>query len=271
MTDFIIKDIEELIKLNKGDSQRLGRIKDDFNKTKIITLPDRKYVESLVSRYVKEEPKEKKRDFMKSFQEMSFKKPRVPEPARESLGQRQDVVIPKVEQIKLAELKKPDHAKPTLHKTQHQYSIFAKQREGSSSEGMPTKKILLIAVPVIIAIIVIGVAASQLDFRELARSNTNTEPIPPGLSVATDQHSYNKGDIISISGTSQASAGNEIKLSIENPNGGLVWSETVKIKSNGKFSTLLIAAGAGWDNNGEYTLKAEHGSLANQIKFDFNA
>lgn len=44
MADYIIKDIEELIKSNRGDSQRLSRIKDDFEKTKIITLPDRKYV-----------------------------------------------------------------------------------------------------------------------------------------------------------------------------------------------------------------------------------
>ncbi|MEK6966838.1 MAG: hypothetical protein AABW62_05365, partial [Thermoproteota archaeon] len=80
MADYIIKDIEELIKSNRGDLQRLSHIKDDFEKTKIITLSDRKYVESLASRYLKEAPKEKKRDFMKSFQELSFKKPRMPEP-----------------------------------------------------------------------------------------------------------------------------------------------------------------------------------------------
>src|SRR3989344_3531159 len=85
MADYIIKDIEELIKSNRGDLQRLSHIKDDFEKTKIITLSDRKYVESLASRYLKEAPIEKKRDFMKSFQEISFKKPRMPEPTKESL------------------------------------------------------------------------------------------------------------------------------------------------------------------------------------------
>ena len=106
MADYIIKDIEELIKSNRGDLQRLIHIKDDFEKTKIITLSDRKYVESLASRYLKEAPIEKKRDFMKSFQEISFKKPRMPEPTKESLKpQTQESATIKAEQTKLAEVK----------------------------------------------------------------------------------------------------------------------------------------------------------------------
>lgn len=274
MTDFIIKDIEELIKLNRGDSQRLNRIKNDFEKTKIITLPDRKYVESLASRYLKEEEKpKKKRDFMKSFEELSFRKPRVPEPAKESLQQKtQEFATHKTEQIK-TEAKKSE-TKPTFQKSQHQSSIFSQQNVGRLIEFRPSKKIMLIVAPIIVAIIVIGVAATQLDFDEFAipaSTTPKTQTPPPGLSVVIDQLSYNKGDIISISGTSETSAGNEIKLSIENPEGKLIWSEVVKLKSSRAFSTLLIAAGAGWDNDGEYTLRAEHGSLTNQLKFDFDA
>jgi hypothetical protein len=267
MTDYIIKDIEDLIKSNRGDSQRLSHIKDDFEKTKIITLPDRKYVESLASRYLKEEPKEKKRDFMKSFQELSFKKPRMPEPSKESLKpQTQESAIPKAEQTKLAEVK--SDSKHSLQKSQQQSSLFAKQREWKPFGNMPSKKTLFIAAPVVVAIIAIGIAATQFDFGDFSNP-INTTPKTTELSMATDQRSYNKGDIISISGTSETSAGNEIKLSIQNSNGKLVWSENVKIKSNGKFSTLLIAAGAGWNDDGEYTLKAEHGSLTNQLTIDF--
>lgn len=267
MADYIIKDIEELIKSNRGDSQRLSRIKDDFEKTKIITLPDRKYVESLASRYLKEVPKEKKRDFMKSFQELSFKKPRIPEPTKESLNpQTQEVATTKTEQTKLAEVIS-DSKKQSLQKIQ-QSSLFSKQREWKPSGRMTSKKTLLIAVPVVIAIIAIGVAATQFDFDDFS-SPVSITPKATGLSITTDQRSYNKGDIISISGTSETSAGEEIKLSIQNPNGQLVWSENVKIKSNGKFSTLLIAAGAGWNDDGKYTLKAEHGSLTNQLTIDF--
>ncbi|MEX0656535.1 MAG: hypothetical protein WD154_03185 [Nitrosopumilaceae archaeon] len=268
MADYIIKDIEELIKSNRGDSQRLSRIKDDFEKTKIITLPDRKYVESLALRYLKEEPKEKKRDFMKSFQELSFKKPRMPEPTKESLNrQTQEFATPNAEQTKLAEVKS-DSKKPSLQKNQQQPSLFAKQREWKLTGIMPSKKILFIVAPVVVAIIAIGVAATQFDFGDFSNPISIT-PKTTGLSITTDQRSYNKGDIISISGTSETSAGNEIKLSIQNSNGQLVWSENVKIKSNGKFSTLLIAAGAGWNDDGEYTIKAEHGSLTNQLKIDF--
>jgi hypothetical protein len=267
MTDYIIKDIEELIKSNRGDSQRLSRIKDDFEKTKIITLPDRKYVESLVSRYIKEEPQEKKRDFLKSFQELSFKKPRMPEPTKESLNrQTQELATKNVEQIKSAEAK-PESKKPLLSQ---QPSSFAKQKEWKPTGRMPSKKILLIAAPVVVAIIAIGVVATQSDFGDFS-SPISIKPKITGLSIDTDQRSYNKGDIISISGTSETSAGSEIKLSIQNSGGQLVWSETVKIKSNGKFSTLLIAAGAGWNSDGEYTLNAEHGSLTDQLKFDFEA
>lgn len=267
MADYIIKDIEELIKSNRGDSQRLSRIKDDFEKTKIITLPDRKYVESLVSRYLKEEPKEKKRDFLKSFQELSFKKPRMPEPTKESLNrQTQELAIKNVEQTKSAEANL-ESKKPLLSQ---QPQSFTKQKEWKPTGHMPSKKILFIAAPVIAAIIAIGVVVTQSDFSDFS-SPISITPKTTGLSISTDQRSYNKGDIISISGTSETSAGAEIKLSIQNSGGQLVWSETVKIKSNGKFSTLLIAAGAGWNDDGEYTLNAEHGSLTDQIKFDFEA
>lgn len=269
MADYIIKDIEELIKSNRGDLQRLSHIKDDFEKTKIITLSDRKYVESLASRYLKEEPKEKKRDFMKSFQELSFKKPRMPEPTKESLKpQIQESATPNAEQTKLAEVK--SDSKPSLQKTQQQSSLFAKQRDWKPTGSMPSKKILFIAAPIVVAMIAIGVASTQFDLGDFSNP-INTTPKTTGLSIATDQRSYNKGDIISISGTSETSSGSEIKLSIQNPDGKLVWSENVKIKNNGKFSTLLIAAGAGWNDNGEYTLNAEHGSLTNQLKFDFEA
>ena len=268
MADYIIKDIEELIKSNRGDLQRLSHIKDDFEKTKIITLSDRKYVESLVSRYLKEEPKEKKRDFMKSFQELSFKKPRMPEPTKESLKpQIQESVTPNAEQTKLAEVK--SDSKHSLQKIQ-QSSLFTKQRDWKPTGSMPSKKILFIAASIVVAVIAIGVASTQFDLGDFSNPIITT-PKTTGLSIATDQRSYNKGDIISISGTSETSSGSEIKLSIQNPDGKLVWSENVKVKNNGKFSTLLIAAGAGWNDNGEYTLNAEHGSLTNQLKFDFEA
>ncbi len=84
-----------------------------------------------------------------------------------------------------------------------------------------------------------------------------------------DQSSYNKGDIISISGKSETSLGNTISLSIENAGSELIWAEDIKIKDSGEYSTLAIAGGPGWEKSGTFTLKMEHGSEDEQITFSF--
>ena len=60
-----------------------------------------------------------------------------------------------------------------------------------------------------------------------------------------------------------------IELSIENSDGEKIWNEYVKPKDGGQFSTLLIAGGGGWENDGVYTLKAKQSDLTNEIMFNF--
>jgi hypothetical protein len=91
-----------------------------------------------------------------------------------------------------------------------------------------------------------------------------------GLSIDIDQSSYSSGDIISVSGKSQTSFGDTISLSITNSDDEQIWSEDLKIKDNGTFSTLLIAGGIGWEESGTYSLKVEHGSEESEITFSFN-
>jgi len=105
---------------------------------------------------------------------------------------------------------------------------------------------------------------------------TNGIDVGPGGSTTMssglldlDQSSYDKGDIISISGKSKTSLGNSISLSIENAGGELIWAEDIKIKDSGEYSTLAIAGGPGWENSGTYTLKMEHSSEDEQITFSF--
>ena len=81
---------------------------------------------------------------------------------------------------------------------------------------------------------------------------------------------YQRADIISISGDVESSSG-IITLSIENTDGLKIWKEDIKPKSNGDFSTLVIAGGGGWENNGAYTLKAVQNDLKKEIKFQFVA
>ena len=117
-----------------------------------------------------------------------------------------------------------------------------------------------------IAIIVIAgfTITNQTDTVDFIPSTT-TDPI----SVNVDQSTYQNADIISISGVSSSSA-EPVELSIENTNGVKIWNEIINPKQ-GEFSTLVIAAGGGWENDGVYTLKVEQDDSANKIEFKFVA
>jgi hypothetical protein len=119
-------------------------------------------------------------------------------------------------------------------------------------------------------VIIIAVAVS---FSGTTDITTNVETpktsVPITLSIQSDLASYNKKDLISISGTSNTSG--TINLSIENSKNELVWAEQVTIKNNGKYSTLAIAGGEGWENSGIYTIKADNGKETKSITFSFKA
>ena len=118
------------------------------------------------------------------------------------------------------------------------------------------------------AIAVAIIAAVVLGTNGIDVGPGGSTPMSSGL-LDLDQSSYDKGDIISISGKSKTSLGNTISLSIENAGGELIWAEDIKIKDSGEYSTLAIAGGPGWKNSGTYTLKMEHGSEDEQITFSF--
>jgi len=86
------------------------------------------------------------------------------------------------------------------------------------------------------------------------------------LLVNIDQTTYQRADIISISGDTNSYT-KSVELSIENTNGVKIWKEIINPKNDGQFSTLIIAGGGGWENNGVYTLKAVQNDLANEIEF----
>jgi len=93
-------------------------------------------------------------------------------------------------------------------------------------------------------------------------SSTASNP----LLVDIDQTTYQRADIISISGDTNSYT-KSVELSIENTNGVKIWKETINPKNDGQFSTLIIAGGGGWENNGVYTLKAVQNDLASEIEF----
>ena len=132
----------------------------------------------------------------------------------------------------------------------------------------PNKKIGVLAgvVAAIAIIVIVGFSATnQTDIIDSTVSSIS-EP----LLVNVDQTTYQRADIISISGNSKSASTQSVELSIENTNGVKIWNEIINPKQ-GEFSTLVIAAGGGWENDGVYTLNVEQDDSANKIEFKFVA
>lgn len=129
-----------------------------------------------------------------------------------------------------------------------------------------TKMLLGIGGVIFAIMIIIGVSLSGVSYIEFDGSQIPVDSSST-LSIQTDLPVYQKGDIISISGTSNASE--KINLSIENQEGQLVWSEQISVKSDGRFSTLAIAGGSGWDKSGTFTIKVENNLETKSKTFSF--
>jgi len=110
-------------------------------------------------------------------------------------------------------------------------------------------------------IVIVGFTAINTPIDSIVSSATDNP-----LLVNIDQTTYQRADIISISGDTNSYT-KSVELSIENTNGVKIWKEIINPKNDGQFSTLIIAGGGGWENNGVYTLKAVQNDLASEIEF----
>ena len=119
-------------------------------------------------------------------------------------------------------------------------------------------RILAGAAAAIAIIVIVGFTTTNQD---ITMSSSNNP-----LLITLDQTQYKRADIISISGDSTSDS-ESIMLSIENVNGVKIWKENIQPKNGGGFSTLIIAGGGGWENDGAYTLKAVQNNLVEEIKF----
>jgi hypothetical protein len=246
MDSYILEDINNLLSLKKGDASRLNSIKLLCEANEIVSISDRKYIERLVSQYLrKTEPIEPKAP-----------KPKTIPPIESTVSS------PSVVEEKTSEAKSVD-------KVQISESLKSEKNYSISFDLSYNQKILfaigaIILAVILISVVVIGYYGDQItDDSDVKNSITL-----PGFSLEVDGLSYEAGDIISISGQVSDSSGT-VRLSIQNENGVLIWEENVETKKNGDFSTLLIAGGAGWENSGKYILKGEHAELINEISFDF--
>lgn len=122
------------------------------------------------------------------------------------------------------------------------------------------KNIVISIASIVFAVLIISVVAMNQD---------NITIVGPSVTKALeiDQTSYAKGDIISISGSAESTI---TKLTISDPDGQEIWTEIVKVKTDGKFSTLVIAGGNGWEKIGKYTLTSSTEGKTEKAVFDFN-
>ena len=222
-------DIDDLIRLDRGDTKRLRNIRDVIKHDNFITSVDKKYVESLISAYLR--------------------------------NQSLDGSEVNIKSRTIVELK--DNVKPTGRETTSSSSLFS---------GSNNKKLGILAgvAAAIALVIVVGFSAStdQIDITSVSDIIPSSTP---QIIINVDGSSYKTADIISISGSIKSADGKSVELSIENTSGDKIWREYIDIKNNGQFSTLIIAAGFGWDDSGTYVLKAQHNELENKIKFSFSA
>ena len=134
-----------------------------------------------------------------------------------------------------------------------------------SSSGSKNSKIMIAIAGIILVVIVGGVAAFSGE--QTTGVAEDPLPTPVSLSVETDLSSYSTKDLISISGISENS--NTVDLLIENSNEELVWREQLSVKSDGTFSTLVIAGGPNWNASGVFTIIVEDGKETKTNTFSF--
>lgn len=255
MDSYIIDDVEALLKLKKGNFERLNRIKDLCENNKLVPISDRKYLERLASQYVyQKESKEKK-------PEPEFVKTK----DVEELSPSKEISSQVIEQYETEE-----EYKPELTKLVESSKVSKKSKKFGSRQ-----KIVFGISAIIIGIVVVSIftlSGNGISFTDIPVAPTKTSELsPPYVTIAADESSYQKSDIISISGESNPKIQETVKVSIENSERNVVWSENVQVKDNGEFSTLLIAAGPGWEKSGRYNLLVNTNNLNAQVWFDFTA
>ena len=222
-------DIDDLIRLDRGDTKRLRNIRDVIKHDNFITSVDKKYVESLISAYLR--------------------------------NQSLDGSEVNIKSRTVVELK--DNVKPTGRETTSSSSLFS---------GSNNKKLgILAGIAAAIAIVVVVGFSASTDQIDITTVSNIIPSSTPQIIINVDGSSYKTADIISVSGSIKSADGKSVELSIENTSGDKIWREYIDIKNNGQFSTLIIAAGFGWDDSGTYVLKAQHNELENKIKFSFSA
>ena len=232
MTDSLLDDVKALLDKDFGDDRILKQIFRACENNEVISNYERNYVRKLAEKYLGKRPE------IVQTQIPVIEKPIVPD-------------------VNLSEI--PSVLKPQI--------LQSTSPQISYSKSKNLKIMLGVSITLVIIIAAVVSFANISDMSKTIETPTTSNSII--LSIQTDLSSYNKKDLISISGISDTSG--TVNLSIENQSNELVWAEQVSIKSNGSYSTLAIAGGSGWENSGTFTIKVDNGEETKSSTFSFTA
>lgn len=230
MGQFFTDDIDALLRSGHGDATRLAKIKTDFLSTKLVTIEDRKYVDGLVSRYLQPVQKQTSEKTIKTENRIVPPPPVPREPPN----------LYEVKQQKPKEEKVP-------------------RKEGKAK----IRNVVITACAAVFVILVISaLVMNQGAIRDIT-------PNIADKSLEIDATSYTKADIIAVAGKVK-DLSQTVKITITNPVGQEIWDETVNVKQNREFSTLILAGGEKWDTSGTYTLSVIYSENKESTTFEFN-
>ena len=235
MTDDLLDDVKALLEKDFGDDRILKQIRRACENNEVISNFERNYVRKLAEKHL-------------------GRKPDTPAPVEKPVVP--DVVLPETATTQQT---------PSIQKTQ---TIRKESPRVSSGSSKNSKAMIGIGVAALAVIIAVAVSFSGTSTTPDAVKNP-TDTVTQSLLVQTDFSSYNNKDIISINGISDTSG--SVNLSIENQKGELVWAEQLSLKSDGRYSTLAIAGGPGWESSGTYTIKVDNGAETKSSTFSFTA
>jgi hypothetical protein len=230
MNDSLLDDVTSLLDGDFGDDRILKQIARACKNNEVISNYERNYVQKLAEQYLGKQPE------ITPTKQPEIIPPTIP-----------DVVIPEIT--------------PSV-----QSQTFESPSSRSSKSSSKNSKLILGFGGIALIIIIAAVAILSSDTSDSFSSNTVSD-IKLELSIQTDLSSYAQTDLISINGISVNYK--IVNLSIMNQNNELVWAEQVSVKSDGRYATLAIAGGPGWENSGTYTVNVDDGSEIKSIKFSF--
>ena len=231
MTDPLLDDVKSLLDKDFGDDRILKQICRACENNEVISNYERNYVRNLAEKHLGRKP-----EFTPT--PSIVEKPSVP-----------DVPIPEIQSIQQTQPLQTEVPRISYSKSKN-------------------KKIMY-GIGGLVLVIIIAAAVSFNGLPTGTTINTPSNNTPISLSLQTDLESYNKKDLISISGVSTSTG--TVNLSIKNQNNELVWAEQISLKSDGRFSTLAIAGGSGWEKSGTYTITVDDGKEIKSDIFSFTA